>query len=92
MNAKTKTIIAIIVALILVMGLIGYVYAQSNNNWSENKLYENCFTLNSVDACNEYIKLQQSEYHEVANELETYSGNANKAREVIQSQLSWTFM
>lgn len=91
MNVKTKTIIHIIVALVLVMGFIVYVYAQSNNSTSESKLRENCST-GSVDACNEYIKVMQTQYNETKPQLDNYSAEANKAREIIKQQLSWTFM
>ena len=87
MNAKTKTIIAIIVAILLTLGLVSYVYAKSNDNTSESKLRENCST-GSIDSCNEYIKHQQSEYEQIRNELDNYSTEANKAREVIKQQLS----
>ena len=88
MNAKTKTIIAIIIATLLTLGIVSYVYAKSNNNTSESKLSENCFTMNSVDSCNEYIKVMQQQYNETKPQLDNYSTEANKAREVIKQQLS----
>ncbi len=91
MNAQKKTILTIIVGILLIGLLLGVVYAKSNL-WSDtDKLRENCST-GSVDACNEYIKIQQSEYNEIKTKLDDYSTEANKAREVIKEQLSWTFI
>ncbi len=91
MNAQKKTILTIIVGILLIGLLLGVVYAKSNL-WSDtDKLRENCST-GSVDACNEYIKIQQLEYNEIKTKLDDYSTEANKAREVIKEQLSWTFI
>ncbi len=91
MNVQKKTILTIIVGILLIGLLLGVVYAKSNL-WSDtDKLRENCST-GSVDACNEYIKIQQSEYNEIKTKLDDYSTEANKAREVIKQQLSWTFI
>ena len=87
MNAKTKTIITVIVAVLLTLGLVSYVYAKSNDNTSESKLRENCST-GSIDSCNEYIKVMQQQYNETKPQLDNYSTEENKAREVIKQQLS----
>lgn len=87
MNAKMKTIITIIIATLLTLVLISYVYAKSNNNTSESKLRENCST-GSIDSCNEYIKVMQKQYEETKPQLDSYSTEANKARDVIKQQLS----
>ena len=87
MNAKTKTIIAIIIAILLTLGLVSYVYASNNNSRNQSKLRENCST-GSIDSCNEYIKVMQQQYNETKPQLDNYSTEANKAREVIKQQLS----
>ena len=63
MNAKMKTIITIIIAIICILGLIGYVYAKSNNSTSESKLRENCFTMNSTDLCIRLSKEAKEQKH-----------------------------
>lgn len=91
-NAKKITILWCVV---LCLSIISYAIANrlvgEDTKDVTPTVREQC-SAGSVDAWKSYIQEQQSWYELKAKELETYSGNANKAREIIKQQLSWTFI
>lgn len=86
MNAKTKTIIAIIIAVLLTLGLIGYVYANSITKDDTPTITEQC-TISDTSWCETLIKTNSDEY--IKNtERNIYLNKENNIYRAIQKL--WT--
>ena len=67
MNVQKKTILTIIIAILCIIGLIGYVYANTNSKSDTDKLREDCSAMKS-DACIELSKISKEQKEEaIAN-------------------------